>query len=609
MNSLQSLHEYFKCWGEKESSDNRDTSQNDQKAFDIASWTENEGLVWLKAWSLPEVMEELWLDPKTRPVLLTHVGNDERELGHGFVLYLVLHFPGDFTLTLGARGIEEGFPSLSVLCPALNWPEREVQDLFGLVAEGHPDPRPLVLHPGWPEGFHPLRKSNESPKSQVKNKVQNLDSQDLNSNLEIESNQFRNTDKPKFQPKPLVFSPAQGEGTFEVPVGPIHAGIIEPGHFRFQTIGETILHIDAQLFYTHKGIEKLLEGKTIEEGLKIVERLCGVCTVSHSLAYCEAVEKLAQIQLSRESLRWRTVLAELERLYNHVGDIGNMCAGVGFALGNANGLQNKEQLQRLNKEIFGHRYLRGMVIPGGVKTQPLEEQIGYLKERLRELHADFEKWIPLILEHDGFRQRAVTTGILKNQSALDLGVTGPAARASGVSVDWRERHAYLMYPDLLVEPQVETSGDVWARLMVRVREARQSFGLLDTLLRGVEEVHGAQGSQITQGSYVTQVSRETGDVDESGVSKNLDKDNVSVDSLDYSKIEPYSFAWGCAESPRGTDVIWLMTDQEGKIFRCRIRSASYANWPAVPLAVLGNIVPDFPLINKSFELCYSCCDR
>lgn len=560
MDNLQSLHDYFKngeakeSSGTKESSSSRESRHNEQRAFEVANWTESEGLVWLKAESLLEVMEELWLDPKTRPVLLTHVGNDERELGHGFVLYLVLHFPGDFTLTLGVRGIEEGFPSLSALCPALNWPEREVQDLYGVVAEGHPDPRPLVLHPGWPQGFHPLRKSNQST----------------------------DIDKPKFEPKPLVFYPAQGEGTFEIPVGPIHAGIIEPGHFRFQTVGETILHLDAQLFFTHKGIEKLLEGKTIAEGLKIVERVCGVCTVSHSLAYCEAVEKLAHISPAYEALRWRTVLAELERLYNHVGDIGNLCAGVGFALGNANGLQNKEQLQRLNKEIFGHRYLRGVVIPGGVKAQPSKEQIGFLRERLLELQTDFKKWIPLILEHDGFRQRAVTTGVLKNLSAMDLGATGPAARASGVSVDWRERHAYLLYPELQVKAQVETSGDVWARLMVRVRESRQSFGMLDTLLRSAEEVHGVQGSQV----------EEVGDCES-----------------DVSKIEPYSFAWGCAESPRGTDVIWLMMDQEGKIFRCRIRSASYANWPVVPIAVLGNIVPDFPLINKSFELCYSCCDR
>jgi Ni,Fe-hydrogenase III large subunit/Ni,Fe-hydrogenase III component G len=550
MDSLDSLREYFKIGKPIE-------NRSPIETIEVATWTEREGLAWVPPNRLPQIVEDLWLNPISRPTLLTHVGNDERELGHGFVIYLLFHYPWDFTLTLGIRGIEERFPSLTTLCPALNWPEREVQDLLGLVAEGHPDPRALVLHPGWQEGFHPLRKDDEN--------------------------------KNAFEPQPFVFSAAQGEGTFEVPVGPIHAGIIEPGHFRFQTIGETVLHLDAQIFYTHKGIEKLLEGKSIEEGLKIIERICGVCTVSHSLAYCEAVEKLKQIQPSRETLRWRTVLAELERLYNHVGDIGNMCAGVGFALGNANGLQNKERLQRLNKEIFGHRFLRGLVVPGGVAIQPESEKVRVLKTHLLELEADFEKWIPLILEHDGFRQRAVTTGVLKNQSALDLGVTGPAARASGVNTDWRECHAHLLYPELQVKAQVETTGDVWARLMVRVREVRQSFKILVTLLQETKDLnnpHLPHPIQNLQDRPASEGSKELG-----------------------VRIKPYSFSWGCVESPRGTDVIWLMLDGAGKIYRCRIRSAAYANWPAVPLAVLGNIVPDFPLINKSFELCYSCCDR
>ncbi|AFM01923.1 Ni,Fe-hydrogenase III large subunit [Desulfitobacterium dehalogenans ATCC 51507] len=514
--------------------------------FSLDLWTKNEGLVWLKSNYLPEVVEHFWLDAQSRPVLMTHIGNDERGLGYGFVLYLLFHFSSDFTLTLGVRGIEESFPSLTIVCPALNWPEREVRDLLGLRPEGHPDDRPLVLHPGWPEGFYPLRK------------------------LEPELSSMSEERSPGFDPQPLSFTEAKGEGTFEIPVGPIHAGIIEPGHFRFQTIGETILHLDAQLFYTHKGIEKLLEGKSPEEGLEIVERVCGVCTVSHALAYCEAVEKLKGVQVSRRILGWRTVLAELERLYNHVGDIGNLCAGVGFALGSGNALQSKEQLQRLNHKLFGHRFLRGNITLGGVRRIPEQEETAWLQRRLAGLERDFEEWIPLILEHDGFRQRAIATGVLSKQSALDLGVTGPAARASGISQDWRERHAHLLYGELKVEPQVEQEGDVWARLMVRVREVKQSFALLAKLL---------------EGDYL------------------------------HDSLEPclppaaYSFAWGCAESPRGTDVVWLMLDDEGKIYRCRIRSASYANWPAVPLAVLGNIVPDFPLINKSFELCYSCCDR
>lgn len=530
--------------------------------FSWGSWTENEGLVWLKPACLPEVMEHFWLNPPTRPLLMTHVGNDERDLGHGFVIYLLLHFPGDFTLTLGARGIEGSFPSLAILCPALNWPEREVRDLLGIHPEGHPDPRPLVLHPGWPEGFYPLRKSCPETLAPISGGCPEEALKEVT-----------------FNPQPLSFTEAKGEGTFEIPVGPIHAGIIEPGHFRFQTVGETVLHLDAQLFYTHKGVEKLLEGKEPEEGLNIVERVCGVCTVSHALAYCEAVEKLTGREIPPSVLGWRTVLAELERLYNHVGDIGNLCAGVGFALGNGNGLQHKEQLQRLNHQLFGHRFLRGSITLGGVRRIPQTEERVCLQKRLAELEQDFKEWMPLILEHDGFRQRAITTGVLSKQSALDLGVTGPAARASGISQDWRERHAHLRYGELKVEPQVEQEGDVWSRMMVRVREVKQSFALLAELL---------------EGDFLQDASEQGG---------------FTLNGSEPFTPQPYSFAWGCAESPRGTDVIWLMLDEQGKIYRCRIRSASYANWPAVPLTVPGNIVPDFPLINKSFELCYSCCDR
>ncbi|AHF07858.1 NADH-quinone oxidoreductase subunit C [Desulfitobacterium metallireducens] len=527
---------------------------------EIVSWTKQEGFVWIKSERFPSVLNDLRVSSQgENPILLIHTVNDERQLGQGFVIYLVLHWSGDFSLTLASRGIEDSFPSLTAVWPALNWSEREVQDLFGLKAVGHPDPRPLVFHPGWPEGFFPLRKR--------------------------EANYLENKG---FVPGELPISPAQGEGTFEISVGPIHAGIIEPGHFRFQTIGETILHIEAQLFYTHKGVEKLLEGKDLFEGLAIIEHLCGVCTVSHALAYCEAVEKLAGFQPSHTVLGWRTVLAELERLYNHLGDIGNMCAGVGFALGNANGLQAKEHVQRLNREIFGHRFLRGAVVPGGVDRIPDEEQTSILAERLREIREDSEDWISLILEHDGFRQRAVTTGVLKHESAIDLGVTGPAARASGVAIDWRQCHAYLLYPELNVEPQVEADCDVMSRLIVRSREVKQSFELLEVLLEKMKYLR----------DWKERANEQTHEQGKSEFRKAWE-----------TNTKPHSFAWGCAESPRGTDAVWLMVDENRKIYRCRIRSAAYANWPAVPLAVLGNIVPDFPLINKSFELCYSCCDR
>ncbi|MDP4127328.1 MAG: NADH-quinone oxidoreductase subunit C [Bacillota bacterium] len=523
-------------------------SYNRYLGIEIVEWEGQEGLVEVPPSGLPDVLTYC-LDMKPRPIWLTHVINDERQMGNGFCLYLVLHFPvRDFSLTLVARGIKDEFPSLALIFPALNWSEREAQDLFGLIAVGHPDPRPLVLHPGWPKEFHPLRKDSKASQ-----------------------------ERKSFKRAPLVFPKAQGEGLFEVPVGPIHAGVIEPGHFRFYTIGEAVLHTDAQLFYTHKGIEKLLEGKSIEEGVTIVERVCGACTVSHALAYFEAVEKLAALKVSRQALLWRTILAELERVYNHVGDIGNLCAGVGFALGNANGLQGKEELQRLNLQFFGHRFLRGNIVLGGIKSIPDLRESQEILDRLLELSRDFELWIPLLLTHDGFRQRAVTTGVLKPQSAIDLGVTGPAARASGIRNDWRELHAHLLYPELDVKSMVADDGDCWSRLMVRVKEVRESFRFLEILLR--------QGIKL---------------------SGNENGNSYPVTNTEFQAWKP---SWGCVESPRGTDVVWLMLDDEAKIYRCRIRSASYANWPAVPLTIPGNIVPDFPLINKSFELCYSCCDR
>ncbi|WP_407310784.1 NADH-quinone oxidoreductase subunit C [Desulfosporosinus sp. SB140] len=541
---MLSLREYFESY------------QSDSR-IEIVEWNLSEGIVSIHYRDLANSLSYC-LETWPRSAWMTHVINDERQLGNGFSLYLVLYFPDqDFSLTLAAKGIIDEFPSLTPIYPALNWSEREAQDLFGLKAVGHPDPRPLVLHPGWPGDFHPLRKDFKG--------------------------QSRASD---FRLAPLELPESHGDGVFEIPVGPIHAGIIEPGHFRFYTIGEPVLHLEAQLFFTHKGIEKLLEGKSIEEGLPIVERICGVCTVSHALAYCEAVEKLAQLELGRGVLLWRTILAELERLYNHVGDIGNMCAGVGFALGNANGSQCKERLQRLNQEVFGHRFLRGTVVLGGVKTIPEPQKVQTLLHQVVELSRDFEAWIPLLLEHDGYRQRAVNTGVLKREYAQDLGVTGPTARATGIPNDWRELHAHLLYPELGVKSIVEQRGDVWSRLMVRVNETRESFRCLTTLLRKWID---SEGSRTTEYEF---------DLDH----------KVSQRTLNV-KLRTWYPAWGCVESPRGTDVIWLMLDDEGKIYRCRIRSASYANWPAVPLTVPGNIVPDFPLINKSFELCYSCCDR
>ncbi|MBW6456915.1 MAG: NADH-quinone oxidoreductase subunit C, partial [Trueperaceae bacterium] len=229
-------------------------------------------------------------------------------------------------------------PSISVEIPAASWHEREARDLFGIVFEGHPDPRPLVVHDGWPQGLYPLRKGFDASQ--------------------------RPPVLPAVEFPHLV---VEGEGVMEVPVGPIHAGIIEPGHFRFSTVGESVLNLEARLFYTHRGLEKRIEGLTVADAFFVAERMCGVCSVAHGLGFCAAAEQIAGVEVPRRARFLRTLALELERLYNHVGDIGNIGAGVGYHYGTSAGLRMKESLQQMNEHLAGNRFLRGLVTPGGAR--------------------------------------------------------------------------------------------------------------------------------------------------------------------------------------------------------------------------------------------------
>lgn len=435
---------------------------------------------------------------------------------------------------------EPSFPSLTPTLPAANWYEREVKDMFGLIPLGHPDPRRLVLHSHWPKGVYPLRKDCDPAAS--------LPVAEAGLNL------------------PQV----EGEGVFEVPVGPIHAGIIEPGHFRFSTIGEKILNLEARLFYTHKGTEKLCEGKSLNQVLPVAERLCGVCSASHSTAFCLAAEKLCGIDIPPRAVYVRTLVLELERLYNHVGDVGNICAGTGFAFGTAQGGRLKEKLLALNESVFGSRYLRGINCLGGVRRDVSDTMLTQIAETLRQVEKEFMEVSEILLNNDSLIDRLATTGRLAEETADDLSVVGPAARASGLDVDTRRDHPYLAYSDLKFDVILGENGDVLDRVKVRIGEAEQSFRLVEQIL-----------GKLAPGELVS----------------------GSISGLSAGS------ALGYVESPRGQSIHYLAVNEQGRIDRYMVRSASYANWPAVPLAVQGNIVPDFPLINKSFELCYACLDR
>ena len=449
------------------------------------------------------------------------------------------------TLLASVDEVRPQLPSLTKSIPAANWHEREMRDLFGIVPVGHPDPRTLVVHDGWPQGMFPLRKSFDASR-----------------HVPVEAaEEFPH----------LV---AEGEGVFEIPVGPIHAGIIEPGHFRFTSVGETVLHLDARLFYTHRGLEKRMEGLSPLEAFYIAERICGTCSVAHALGYCEALEQIAGVEAPRRAQVIRSIALELERLYNHVGDIGNMCAGAAFHYGTATGSLLKERLQQLNERLAGNRFLRGLIVPGGARLDLSRELLADLATTVSDMGAGLESLMERIEENPSVVDRLDDTGILPRQAAIDLAVAGVAARASGIDRDSRRDHPHAAFAgsasaDLHVVTVAD--GDAMARMKVRALEAHESIRLISLFVRQLEPgpLRAALADPLPGG-------------------------RIGISAI---------------ESARGEAVHWLRTDADGRVERYHLRSPSYHNWPAVALAAETAIVPDFPLVNKSFELCYSCTDR
>jgi Ni,Fe-hydrogenase III component G len=327
--------------------------------------------------------------------LLTFFGADERARAGGFALYAAFLSRDGRTdvLRTAVDPLAARYPSVTPALPAAHWDEREIADLLGVIAEGHPDPRPLVRRPDWPDHVYPLRKDFDPAAMPP-------------SPRELESFEAR---------------PVEGEGVVEIPVGPIHAGIIEPGHFRFAAIGELVLQLEPRLFYTHRGIEKMAEGRTPGQALMLAERLCGACAFSHAVAFCEAIESLAAAQPPPRAQWARTLLLELERLYNHLGDAGNICAGTGFAVGTMRGAMLKERLQQLNERLVGHRFLRGACAPGGLRRDLEPATVAAAQHELEQLHTDTRSFTHFLVEHEGFVDRLRETGKLDIQTVRALG--------------------------------------------------------------------------------------------------------------------------------------------------------------------------------------------
>lgn len=424
-------------------------------------------------------------------------------------------------------------PTLAALSFPASRFEREMRDLLGIQPAGHPDPRPLVRHGFWPETFHPLRHDAAVPSFQDDG-------------------------------RPFPFTAVEGEGVYEIPVGPVHAGVIEPGHFRFNVLGETILKMRARLYFTHKGTERLFVGRSPDEAVPLAERVSGDTSVGHALAFCQAVESLDGVEIPRGAKVARTVLLELERLYNHITDAGAIVGDTGFAVGQAHCLRLRERLLRLNKTVAGHRLLRGVVVPGGVaRLDGLDADIVGIVE---EIVSDFEEVIQICRDNTLVADRLEGTGQLPAEVARDFGVVGYVARACGVSLDVRRDLPSAAYEWIDVVPVVEWSGDVRARFEVRVREVRQAASVIAQAL--------ANG--------VTPEWRAT-----------------------IGALPPFTAGFGVVEAWRGRLVHMVIVDERGRLHRVKVVDPSFFNWPALARALDGNIVPDFPLCNKSFNASYS----
>jgi Ni,Fe-hydrogenase III large subunit/Ni,Fe-hydrogenase III component G len=405
----------------------------------------------------------IYLYKNCEAILRAIFATDERQIDGTFKIYAVFSVPGkdEFSIIFISLAEDDlSFPSITNNIPAAHWYEREIHDMFGLVPEGLPDLRRLIFHDSFPPDSYPLRKD-----------------------WSVKESDLREWGEGMIIKQPYTFMEVEGEGITEIPVGPVHAGIIEPGHFRFSTVGETIFFLEPKLFYTHKGTEKHFETLGFFEGVRLAERVSGTSSFSYSAAYCMAVEKMAGIVLTEKAKAVRTLLLELERLYNHIGDIGNMCAGTGLAVGYAKGAVIKEQLMQLNEGLTGSRYLRGINTIGGVSRDIFLKK-DHVLTVLDAVTKEYKSFMKLLLGAVSHMERLENTGRLSKDIAVRLGVTGVAARASGINDDIRKSHPHLLYDRLHFEMHTTSKGDVFARMMISPNPDIELRKPIRTIFRG-----------------------------------------------------------------------------------------------------------------------------
>lgn len=430
-------------------------------------------------------------------------------------------------------------PSQARYFPGADRPERHIRDMLGVAFSEHPDARRWTRHRAWKGSEHPLRKDFPAaghPLAQTPTDHQ------------------------------YNFLAAHGSGVYEIPVGPVHAGIIEPGHFRFQAVGETVLNLEERLGYVHKGIEKIAEGRDAGGLTRLAGRVSGDSTVAHAWAACMAMERAAAVEVPARALHLRALMCECERVANHVGDIGAMLNDIAFTFGFYQFGRLREEWQRLSREAFGHRFMMDCIVPGGVAADLDRRFIAAMRDEVGALRKQIGKLMAIINDLPSVADRVRGAGVLKPEYARALGCLGYVGRASGMDFDVRRDAPYPPYDRLEVTVPLHHYGDVNARARTRLEETAVSFDLIDALLA---------------------------DVPDGPIRADWREPAAGAEGL------------GLVEGWRGEILTFVRFGESGRIARFFPRDPSWSTWPALELLIHDNIVPDFPLCNKSVNGSYS----
>ena len=509
---------------------------------------------------LPLAIKTLYYD--IGGFISTMIPNDERQINGCYALYYAISMEGskmteadDFaaedkcfiTVKTLIPGSDPTFPSVTPLVPACVWYEREAYDMFGLVAEGLPDKRRLVLSDDWPDGLHPLRK----------------DAMDYR----YRPDPVDHRDEPDAE-----FLFPTGDAVVDVPLGPLHVTSDEPGHFRVCCDGDEIIDADYRLFYQHRGMEKLAENRMNYDQMGyLAERVCGICGYAHAIACIEAAEKAIKLEIPLRAQAIRVICLEIERLHSHLLNIGLACE----VTGNYNAFMHifrvREYSMELAQLVTGGRKTYGNVVMGGLRRDMTNHEIKKGLEIINKLDIQISEIWDAVLEDKRQIGRWKGVGILDRQIARDFSPVGPNMRGSGFKRDNRYDHPYDFFKQIEFEVAVEHGCDVFAREMVRYKELKSSIHIIRQCFEMMPQTP------------------------------------IMIDPV--TMIKPENFALGHDEAPRGENVHWIMQGSAQKVYRWRCRAATYNNWPSLRYQFRGNNISDAALIVCSLDPCYSCTER